>query len=85
MRCFSVPSIWVGVFYRKPCSMHQELKSERTKQLIIDQAFQSFYENDLKTTSIDTIMKTTALTKGAFNHQFESKKKLVLAVSTSKL
>lgn len=65
--------------------MKQELKSELSKQLIIDQAFQLFYENGFKTTSIETIMKTTSLTKGAFYHHYKNKKELALAVISSKL
>ena len=48
--------------------MQQELKSELTKQLIIDQAFQLFYENGFKTTSVEKVMQATSLTKGAFYH-----------------
>lgn len=65
--------------------MQQELKSELTKQLIEDCAFQLFYENGFKTTSIDTIMKLTSLTKGAFYHHYKSKRELAIAVIGSKL
>ncbi|WP_432672962.1 TetR/AcrR family transcriptional regulator [Flavobacterium sp. SM2513] len=65
--------------------MQQELKSELTKQLIVDQAFHLFYENGFKTTSIDTIMNATSLTKGAFYHHYKSKKELALAVISSKI
>ncbi|WP_253256059.1 TetR/AcrR family transcriptional regulator [Formosa algae] len=54
--------------------MQQDLKSELTKQLIIDKAFTLFYENGFKTTSIDKIMKETTLSKGAFYHHYKSKK-----------
>ncbi|PPK94007.1 TetR family transcriptional regulator [Nonlabens xylanidelens] len=60
--------------------MQQELKSEFTKQLIIDKAFNLFYEHGFKTTSIDKIMKETALSKGAFYHHYKSKKELGLEV-----
>jgi AcrR family transcriptional regulator len=56
--------------------MQQELKSEITKQIIIDKAFQLFYKNGFKTTSIDKIMKETTLSKGAFYHHYKSKKEL---------
>ncbi len=65
--------------------MKQELKSELTKQLIIDEAFKLFYENGFKTTSIDKVMKATKLTKGAFYHHYKSKKDLGLEVISSKL
>lgn len=56
--------------------MQQELKSEITKQIIIDKAFHLFYKNGFKTTSIDKIMKETTLSKGAFYHHYKSKKEL---------
>ena len=65
--------------------MQQELKSELTKQLIIDQAFTLFYENGFKTTSIDKIMNATSLTKGAFYHHYKNKKELGLEVIALKL
>lgn len=65
--------------------MQQELKSERTKQLIIDEAFKLFYENGFKTTSIDNIMKATKLTKGAFYHHYKNKEELGLEVIENKL
>lgn len=60
--------------------MQQELKSELTKQIIIDEAFKLFYEQGFKTTSIDKIMKATHLSKGAFYHHYKSKKEIGLAV-----
>ncbi|MCG1036337.1 TetR/AcrR family transcriptional regulator [Polaribacter sargassicola] len=65
--------------------MQQELKSEITKQLIIDKAFNLFYENGFKTTSIDKIMKETTLSKGAFYHHYKSKKELGLEVISLKV
>ena len=60
--------------------MQQELKSHFTKLLIIYKAFNLFYEHGFKTTSIDKIMKETALSKGAFYHYYKSKKELGLEV-----
>ncbi len=60
--------------------MQQELKSEQTKQIIIDQAFKLFYEQGFKTTSIDKIMKATTFTKGAFYHHYKNKRELGLEV-----
>ncbi|AWV97419.1 TetR/AcrR family transcriptional regulator [Arcticibacterium luteifluviistationis] len=65
--------------------MQQELKSEVTKQLIADKAFDLFYKNGFKITSIDKIMKETALSKGAFYHHFKSKKEIGLAVISLKI
>ncbi|UMB54941.1 TetR/AcrR family transcriptional regulator [Lutibacter sp. A64] len=65
--------------------MQQELKSERTKDLIIDKAFKLFYENGFKTTSIDKIMRETTLSKGAFYHHYKSKKDLGLEVISLKV
>ncbi|WP_159022910.1 TetR/AcrR family transcriptional regulator [Formosa sp. L2A11] len=65
--------------------MQQDLKSELTKQLIIDKAFKLFHENGFKTTSIDKIMKETALSKGAFYHHYKNKKELGLEVISLKV
>ncbi|TXF87561.1 TetR/AcrR family transcriptional regulator [Neolewinella aurantiaca] len=65
--------------------MKQELKSELTKQLIISKAFDLFYENGFKNTSIDRIMKATDLSKGAFYHHYGSKKELGLEVISLKV
>ncbi len=62
------------------CIMQQDLKSELTKQLIIDKAFNLFYEKGFKTTSIEKIMKATTLSKGAFYHHYKNKKELGLEV-----
>ncbi|WP_066224628.1 TetR/AcrR family transcriptional regulator [Formosa haliotis] len=65
--------------------MEQELKSELTKQIIIDNAFKLFYEHGFKTTSVDKIMKASLLTKGAFYHHYKNKKELGLEVISLKL
>ncbi|CDF80388.1 transcriptional regulator, TetR family [Formosa agariphila KMM 3901] len=65
--------------------MQQGLKSELTKQIIIDEAFKQFYEQGFKTTSIDKIMKASKLTKGAFYHHYSSKKDLGLEVISLKV
>ncbi|PKB43611.1 TetR family transcriptional regulator [Cellulophaga sp. RHA19] len=65
--------------------MQQELKSEITKQLIIDKAFNLFYKDGFKTTSIDKIMKETTLSKGAFYHHYKNKKELGTAVISLKV
>ncbi|WP_452226676.1 TetR/AcrR family transcriptional regulator [Lacinutrix cladophorae] len=65
--------------------MQQDLKSEITKQTILNESFKLFYENGFKTTSVDKIMKATKLTKGAFYHHYKNKKELGLAVISFKL
>ena len=65
--------------------MQQGLKSELTKQVIVDEAFKQFYEQGFKTTSIDKIMKASKLTKGAFYHHYSNKKQLALEVITLKV
>ncbi|QXP61252.1 TetR/AcrR family transcriptional regulator [Olleya sp. HaHaR_3_96] len=65
--------------------MLQNQKSELTKQVILNESFKLFYENGFKTTSVDTIMKATKLTKGAFYHHYKNKKELGLAVIALKV
>ena len=65
--------------------MKQALKSELSKQLILNEAFKLFYEDGFKTTSIEKIMKATTLTKGAFYHHYTNKKELGLEVITQKV
>jgi len=65
--------------------MQQELKSELTKQNIIQEAFKLFYENGFKSTSINEIMKATQLSKGAFYHHYKNKKTLGLEVIEQKV
>lgn len=65
--------------------MKQEEKSEATRQLLIDAAYNLFYENGLQRTSIDTITSKVNLSRGAFYHHFKNKKELILAVIKSKV
>ena len=65
--------------------MKQALKSELSKQLILNEAFKLFYEDGFKTTSIEKIMKATTLTKGAFYHHYANKKELGLEVISQKV
>ncbi|MBB6461803.1 TetR/AcrR family transcriptional regulator [Flammeovirga kamogawensis] len=62
--------------------MEQKLKSEITKQLILDTAFKLFYRDGFNLISINQIMKETALTKGAFYHHFKNKEEIGKAVIT---
>lgn len=65
--------------------MKQQEKSEATRQLIIDTAYNLFYTNGLQRTSIDTITSKVNLSRGAFYHHFKNKKELILAVIHSKV
>ncbi|WP_407556801.1 TetR/AcrR family transcriptional regulator [Winogradskyella sp. 4-2091] len=65
--------------------MEQKLKSEFTKQLILDESFKLFYQNGFKTTSVDKIMNATNLTKGAFYYHYKSKRDLGLEIISTKL
>ncbi|KYG76371.1 TetR family transcriptional regulator [Roseivirga ehrenbergii] len=65
--------------------MQQDLKSDFTKQLIVNEAFKLFYANGFRTTSIDKIMEKTSLSKGAFYHHYKSKKELGLEVISLKV
>jgi AcrR family transcriptional regulator len=65
--------------------MKQEIKSELTRQLIIDKAFVLFYKNGFHAISVDKVMKETKLTKGAFYHHFKDKKELGLAVISDRI
>jgi AcrR family transcriptional regulator len=65
--------------------MQQELKSERTKKIILEKAFEMFYEEGFKSSRINRIVKASNLTKGAFYHHFKSKKELGLKVIELKI
>lgn len=65
--------------------MQQELKSEITKQHIVHAAFNLFYENGLKATSINDVMKAAKMTKGAFYHHYKNKEQLALEVIKLKI
>ena len=65
--------------------MKQQEKSEATRQLIVDTAYNLFYTNGLQRTSIDSITSKINLSRGAFYHHFKNKKELILAVIHSKV
>lgn len=65
--------------------MQQELKSELTRQRIVQAAFKLFYEKGFKSTSINDVMKATKMTKGAFYHHYKSKQELGLEVIEQKI
>ncbi|GAA5219378.1 TetR/AcrR family transcriptional regulator [Membranihabitans marinus] len=65
--------------------MDQKLKSELTKQNIVDKAFILFYENGYKSTSINDVMRASKMSKGAFYHHYQNKDQLGLEVIQSKV
>lgn len=65
--------------------MEQELKTEATRKLISEKAFQQFYKNGFKATSVNEIMKATGLSKGAFYHNFKNKDEIGVFVVKAQL
>jgi AcrR family transcriptional regulator len=65
--------------------MEQELKTEATRKLILEKSFQQFYTKGFKPTSVNEIMKTTGLSKGAFYHNFKNKEELGVQVVKAEL
>ncbi len=54
--------------------MNQKLKSQETQSIILESAFNLFYEKGYRATSIEAIVKHSGLSKGAFYHHFKNKK-----------
>jgi len=55
-------------------------KAEATRLAILQKAFELIYVQGYKTTSIDDILATTAVTKGAFYYHFRNKDEMGLAI-----
>lgn len=55
-------------------------KAEATRLNILQKAFELIYVNGYQTTSIDDIIATTQVTKGAFYYHFGSKDEMGLAI-----
>ncbi len=55
-------------------------KAEATRKLILEKAFELVYRNGYQTTSIDDIIATTKVTKGAFFYHFKTKDDMGLAM-----
>jgi len=55
-------------------------KSEATRQNILQKAFELIYINGYQTTSVDEIIATTQVTKGAFYYHFKTKDEMGLAI-----
>ena len=55
-------------------------KAETTRLSILQKAFELIYEKGYKTTSIDDILATTHVTKGAFYYHFKTKDDMGVAI-----
>lgn len=55
-------------------------KSEATRLNILQKAFELIYINGYQTTSVDEIIATTQVTKGAFYYHFKTKDEMGLAI-----
>lgn len=55
-------------------------KAEVTRLNILQKAFELIYENGYQTTSIDDILATTKVTKGAFYYHFKNKDEMGMAI-----
>ncbi|NMH87763.1 TetR/AcrR family transcriptional regulator [Flavivirga algicola] len=55
-------------------------KAEATRLNILHKAFELIYEKGYQTTSVDDIIATTQVTKGAFYYHFKSKDDMGLAI-----
>ena len=55
-------------------------KADATRRAILQKAFELIYVNGYQTTSIDDIIATTQVTKGAFYYHFKTKDEMGLAI-----
>ncbi|HWB27581.1 MAG TPA: TetR/AcrR family transcriptional regulator [Chitinophagaceae bacterium] len=55
-------------------------KAEATRRMILQKAFELIYVNGYQSTSVDDIIATTKVTKGAFYYHFNSKDDMGLAI-----
>src|SRR3954466_12698498 len=55
-------------------------KAEATRLSILQKSFELIYTKGYKTTSIDDILATTQVTKGAFYYHFKTKDEMGLAI-----
>jgi TetR/AcrR family transcriptional repressor of nem operon len=60
-------------------------KSEATRQNILQKAFELIYVNGYQTTSVDEIIATTQVTKGAFYYHFKTKDEMGLAIINERM
>ncbi len=55
-------------------------KAQATRQAILQKAFEMTYASGYQTTSIDTIIAATQVTKGAFYYHFQNKEEMGTAI-----
>lgn len=55
-------------------------KAKLTRKDILEKSFEMIYRNGYKSTSIDKIIASTAVTKGAFFHHFKNKEEMGIAL-----
>ena len=55
-------------------------KAEATRLTILQKAFELIYVKGYQTTSIDDILATTQVTKGAFYYHFKNKDEMGIAI-----
>lgn len=55
-------------------------KAEATRLTILQKAFELIYEKGYQTTSVDDILATTQVTKGAFYYHFKNKDEMGMAI-----
>jgi len=60
--------------------MNASKNPEKTRKLLLESAFTAFHRNGYTATSLNDILSTTGLTKGALYHHFPNKQALGLAV-----
>lgn len=60
--------------------VHLMKKSEATRLNILQKAFELIYTKGYQTTSVDEIIATTQVTKGAFYYHFKTKDEMGLAI-----
>lgn len=60
-------------------------KSEATRQNILQKAFELIYSQGYQTTSVDEIIATTQVTKGAFYYHFKTKDEMGLAIINERM
>jgi TetR/AcrR family transcriptional regulator, transcriptional repressor for nem operon len=58
---------------------------ERTRERLLQAAFQEVHRSGFQSASIDTILAATSVTKGALYHHFESKEALGYAIVEEKI
>lgn len=55
-------------------------KAEATKAYILEKSFELIYQNGYQATSIDKIIETTQVTKGAFYYHYKNKEEMGVAI-----